>query len=154
MHEFQSDNCERVGTLFGRAAKLESVTRERFSEKPKQFNAGEGSTNCSSFAIKRCTCIPLEYNRGSCLEKRLLRLGWLYPRVFVPARRRAMEKTNFPCGERMAASCRERDRGNRLGEKEKNETRKEGKKKEINVRFPRLSDRACQREQTYPNLTL
>lgn len=39
----------------------------------------------------------------------------------------------------------------RTGGKEKG-----GKKKgrENNVRFPRLSDRAWQREQTYPNLTL
>lgn len=30
----------------------------------------------------------------------------------------------------------------------------EKKGRENNVRFPRLSDRAWQREQTYPNLTL
>lgn len=107
-------------------------------------------------------------------KKRLLRLGCLYPpRVFVPARRRAMEKTNFPCGERMAREVVGRGAGGsgwreKNKKKERKKYKKEEKKRrtggkekgwekkgrENNVRFPRLSDRAWQREQTYPNLTL
>lgn len=52
------------------------------AKKGKQFNAGEGSTNCSSFAIKRRTCIPLEYNRGSCLEKKVASTWLPVSRVF------------------------------------------------------------------------
>lgn len=53
-------------------------------------------------------------------------------------------------------------KGKNIKKKRKREERegREGKEKggkkgrENNVRFPRLSDRAWQREQTYPNLTL
>lgn len=58
--------------------------------------------------------------------------------------------------------------GKRIKKKERKKYKKEEKKRrtggkekgwekkgrENNVRFPRLSDRAWQREQTYPNLTL
>lgn len=75
--------CAIFNRLIRRKPGRRTVQRVNDSaKKGKQFNAGEGSTNCSSFAIKRRTCIPLEYNRGSCLEKKVASTWLPVSRVF------------------------------------------------------------------------
>lgn len=144
------------------------------AKKGKQFNAGEGSTNCSSFAIKRRTCIPLEYNRGSCLEKKVASTWLPVSRVFScqlvavqwkkpisPVANGWLEVVGRGTGGSGWRGKNKKKEKN-IKKKRKREERREGKGRERgekkgrenNVRFPRLSDRAWQREQTYPNLTL
>lgn len=107
----QSDDSNRERTV-GSGRK---VAGQRGNDSAKsRNNLMGGSTNCASFAIKRCTCAPLEYNRGFAVWKKdSPDLVACIPCVFVPARRRAMEKTNFPCGERMAGDRREKTKERR-----------------------------------------